>query len=613
MDAEIQKLVGAGKLTKKQGDVLELLVPGSYCQHKSWGFGRVAELNLLLQQVLVDFDEKKGHEMRMDYAASSLQPIPASHILARVAEDAEAIRLMAKDDPLGLVRIVLESYDGKATQERFAASLVPKVFAEEAFRKWWATAKRLMKRDGHFNVPAKRNDPVSLREHAISRAEELIEQFEAAKQLKTKLAVLTEITKSLDAFDSPVEQLQPLVKRIEAEAATNQRLHPAATVEMILGRDEIVAGVEGLEAGRGALEIGAYLLQLGGRVGTVLEQLPAARQRGLIEGLRKAYGDKWTGMALDLMHTGSFRVVNECARVMGDAGCSGLVADALDRWIRERSITSEALLWLCKERKRHYKELVNPALLNAIISALERDQFNEKRTSRLQDLLLDDKELIGDMLAAADIEAAREAMRRLLLTPVFEELAKRSILARIIKLHPSLQSMLEGGEQDEREALIVSWKSLDARKKELEDLVNRQIPANSEEIRIAREYGDLRENFEFKAAKEMQAVLTRRRAELEHDLARARGTDFANPDTSQVSIGTTVDLRTSSGGQLSYSILGAWDSIPERGILSYKTALGQILMGRRVGDAVDLPADLGSEKAEIVSITPFAQASEFVV
>lgn len=615
MDAEIQKLVTTGKLTQKQGDVLNALSPGSYCQHKSWGFGKVAELNLLLQQIIIDFDTKKGHEMQLAYAASSLVPIPGEHILARVDQDAESIRTMAKEDSLALVRIIIESYGGAASQDKFAASLVPKIFEEDAFRKWWANAKRLMKKDGHFNLPVKRNDPVTVREQAISRADELIEQFLSTKHLKTKLTVLAEITKNLDVFDSPVEQLQPLVLRIEAEAAACQRLHPAEAAEMILARDEIVSSIDGIEASRDALEIGAFLLQLGSRTLQVLEQLPAAKQRGLIEGLRKSHGEDWTRVATELMGKGSARVVSECARVLVEAGHTDLVATTLERFIRERSITSEALLWLCKERKRNFKQLINPTLLNAIISALERDQFNEKRTSRLQDLLLDDKDLIPDMMAGADIETAREVLRLLLLTPVFEELAKRSILARIIKMHPSLQSILEGSDDEIRDALVVSWKSLDTRKKELEDLINRQIPANSEEIRIAREYGDLRENFEFKAAKEMQAVLTRRRAELEHDLARARGTDFAQPDTSQVSIGTTVVLKDIASNQtLTYSLLGAWDGDPARGILSYQTAIGQILLGKRVGDRVALPNDDGiTRDIEVVSIQPFADAAEYVV
>ena len=168
--------------------------------------------------------------------------------------------------------------------------------------------------------------------------------------------------------------------------------------------------------------------------------------------------------------------------------------------------------------------------------------------------------------------------------------------------------LLTGGNEEKPGVLIVSWPSLERRKLELDDLVNKQIPKNIEEISIAREYGDLRENFEFKAAKEMQAVLARRRAELERDLGRARGTNFENPDTNAVSIGTVVTLNdTDSGASETYTILGAWDGNPEEHILSYLTTIGQALLGHKVGEVINLPDDKGgsSRTAKIESIKAY--------
>ena len=59
MDAELEKLVESGKLTARGADQLEKLKPGAFCLHKSWGFGRVAEWNLLLNQILIDFPGKR--------------------------------------------------------------------------------------------------------------------------------------------------------------------------------------------------------------------------------------------------------------------------------------------------------------------------------------------------------------------------------------------------------------------------------------------------------------------------------------------------------------------------------------------------------------------------
>jgi transcription elongation GreA/GreB family factor len=113
----------------------------------------------------------------------------------------------------------------------------------------------------------------------------------------------------------------------------------------------------------------------------------------------------------------------------------------------------------------------------------------------------------------------------------------------------------------------------------------------------------LRENFEYKAAKEMQRVLQRRRSEMERELSRARGTDFSNTDTSKVGIGTKVTLRQiASGNTESYHILGAWDGDPARHIISYQTAIAQALIGSKPGDQASLPTESGESPVEIVSV-----------
>jgi transcription elongation GreA/GreB family factor len=101
----------------------------------------------------------------------------------------------------------------------------------------------------------------------------------------------------------------------------------------------------------------------------------------------------------------------------------------------------------------------------------------------------------------------------------------------------------------------------------------------------------------------MQTVLMRRKAELEHMLARARGTSFENVDSSQVSIGTVITLRDRQTDELIvYSVLGAWDSDPENHVVSYQTAIGQTLLGRKPGDSVQLPTETGTREVEIVSV-----------
>ncbi|MGI9242720.1 MAG: GreA/GreB family elongation factor, partial [Verrucomicrobiales bacterium] len=260
-----------------------------------------------------------------------------------------------------------------------------------------------------------------------------------------------------------------------------------------------------------------------------------------------------------------------------------------------------------------------PEICPAIINSLERDHYADRiaKSTRLHDLLSSDKDLIPDLLAEADVNQVRNFARRVKSSPVFEELNRGSLLAKVIKLYPDVQELVSGKEDGKEtepqkmEGLVVSWESLKARQEALEHLIHKEIPDNSKEIQIAREYGDLKENAEYKAAKEMQAVLMRRQAEMEGELSGARGTDFAGADTSSVSIGTKVEFAEVGGGDgESYTILGAWDTDTNKGIISYLSAAGMALLGKSVGDEVALPTeDGGSREVKISEISAYNQAT----
>jgi transcription elongation GreA/GreB family factor len=183
---------------------------------------------------------------------------------------------------------------------------------------------------------------------------------------------------------------------------------------------------------------------------------------------------------------------------------------------------------------------------------------------------------------------------------------KRSLLARIVKSYPAIQSLISGEASKQESNLIVSWESLERRKNEYHELVEKKIPANSKEIALARSYGDLRENHEYKAAKEMQKLLLRRKSELELQLVRARGTDFANPRTDVVGVGTIVHaLDLESNQQEGFTVLGAWDSEPEKGIVSYLSPVAQSLLNHKVGDQVEFEIHGVRHHHRIVSIEAY--------
>src|SRR5437899_11736073 len=136
MEPELEKLVESGKLSAEGAEQLEKLKPGTFCLHRSWGFGRVTEWNLLLNQIVIDFAGKKSHPMQVQYAAENLTPLPPEHFLARKATDLASLKNLARENPAGLVRNILESLDGKATTRQINEWLVGDIFTEAEWTRW---------------------------------------------------------------------------------------------------------------------------------------------------------------------------------------------------------------------------------------------------------------------------------------------------------------------------------------------------------------------------------------------------------------------------------------------------------------------------------------------
>jgi transcription elongation GreA/GreB family factor len=604
MTDDIKKAVEAGKLPKAAGAALAKLPPGTFVQHKSWGYGVIVSQDFLLSQTTVDFKTKKGHSMQLQYAAESLTALPPDHIAAKKFQDLDGVKKTAQSDPAAVVRLVLQSLGGRASQEQITSQLVPDVFTEAAFKKWWEAAKRALKSDPLVGVPQKKSEPYVLRAEGLSQTDELLEAFKAARTLKDQVIALDNLTKALGQFADP-SALQPVVTAIENAARKSVKLDTGGALQLLVVRDEIIAKFPSLNSSPEAPKTAAILLEEDRQLATLLGDLPVSKLKKVVLSLPEAFSDHWSTKAIGLFMKGNAKVVPEAARLLIEKGRMDEFGAAIDKSLRDQSISSEALYWLCEERHGVYGEIAqHPRTLSAILNAMERGQFREKRDRKLQDLLANDQELILDLVAIATDEELREVVRKLILSPVFEEINKRSLLGRIVRVYPEVEELITGKSDDgEKNELIVSWESMAKRKEEYDDLVNKKIPQNRQDIQIARSYGDLRENFEYKSAKEQQRVLNRRKMELDRDLSRARGTDFAGVTDEKVAIGTVVKLRrTKDKGEETYTVLGAWDTDPEKHIISYLSQMAQALIGHVVGDRVQAPTETGENEVEIVSI-----------
>jgi len=603
MKEEFEKLVAAGKVGKQHIDALVALTKSGYCLHRSWGFGKITTVDTVFSRFIIDFQSKAGHTMDLSFAAESLKPIDPNHILARKVADLEGLRQMAALHHLDLIKLVLQSFGGRATIDQIQQVLVPDVIRDD-WKKWWETAKRELKKDGHFQVPIKKTDPVIYQAQEVSLQDRLLAEFRAAKGLKAKLASASEALKFFADLTDAKAAANEIVAGLNTDIITHQRTQPAVALEAIFIRDELgqIAGLPPVADEVKADAVWALLPKFG----PLLESAPASKHRRILQSFRESYPEAWTETALGALNTVSAKVCSELAHLLISEGKLPQLKEALARLISQHQASTELLLWLAKERSDSFADILGPEVFRAMLTAMERDQFNEKKSNRLRDFIIDDQDLLVELIGSADLEVIKDLTRALQLSPCFDDMDKRSLLARIVKSYPAVQSLISGEQSKQDANLVVSWESLERRKNEYTELVQKKIPANSKEIAIARSYGDLRENHEYKAAKEMQKLLMRRKSELEVQLVRARGTDFSNPKTDTVSIGTRVqvtDLATNHAE--TFAVLGAWDSEPEKGMISYLTPVAQAILNHKAGDEVEFELEGSRKRWRIESIEAF--------
>jgi transcription elongation GreA/GreB family factor len=615
MNSEVQKLVLAGKLPAADGEKLSTLEPGTFCFHKSWGVGKVAEWDLLGDRIIMDFEGKPGHPLKISFAVTSLQILPEGHILSRRLSDLPGLQKMAEDKPAELVEDTLKWSGGHMSLDQLDAILKGRIVSEGEYKKWWDGAKRALKAVRHIVVPSKRVDPLILRDQAEKPGAGLVANFIKARDMKGKQAALAAITKDIDLFDNAKEEIVPVLQNITETVGRAFRLQLKESLQLLLCRDELVESIEGAELPAGSLKVSDIVRDERPRIPDAISALPVGHLGRLYRAFPAAFPDRqWVQEVLNHLTRTGGRAVSEIATVLDDNDELDVLAEFLKKAVRNRVLSTDLIIWLVKERTGLATSVFDIDLGHAILGALEEDLMKggSKKTGRLQDIVSSDRDLIAQLVADADEDEVRLFAKRLLSSNYFDELTRRSLMARVIKARPEMEALMaEGAVARQDEALIVSWGSLEKKKEELEDIINVKIPQNKKDIQIAREYGDLRENFEYKSAKQQQAVLLRMQAKYERELRHARGTDFTDAPTDKVGIGTIVEIQDlSDQSRDTYTILGAWDGDVEKNIIAYLSETAKALIGKQVGDELDVPTETQSvnRKVKIVSIRGYAQA-----
>ncbi len=505
--------------------------------------------------------------------------------------------------------------------------------AEKKYRSWWNKTKEQLFRNPCVACPKTKNESYVLREEeeAMKPEQEVLREYFLNREPKKKILLAEKLYKT--ATGDGVEEIKSSLEKIKDELTeaikkamdSSKGLNDADCLHGIWVRNNLIRylyegdeeKVDEIAPQSKQIILKAVSKDPKDGLNNLAKNLPTSYIERFLDLLTRIYTEDWRERMLDLLKYSEGRLTKECIDFLLDWDVSRkshfvkdveiaddgrgtsreLIKKYLAKWLSEQTLHGPVILWIVKNRNENkyedmLKELIGEDLFSALLAAiddcaLQRETIVTTAKIPLAEELDNDKELVGDLLDKSTPETARDLAQTLLLNQGFEELTKKSILARFIKKFPTVQSLVASKAEAKDTRVIVSEWSLAARREELEDIVKNQLPASKLAIEAARELGDLRENSEYKMAREHDELLCARRAQLERDISTANVFDFNTTPTDKVGIGSIVSLKSDKGESLTCSIMGAWDSNTEKNIFSYQTPLAQALIDHKVGETVE--------------------------
>ncbi len=525
------------------------------------GVGRIVEVNEQLSSFKVDL--VGIGEIRVGFRAAGklLTALDEDHFLRRKIETPDQLESLKPSEQL---RELMASYNKPLTAGEVKQAVLGLV-ATKSWSSWWTSARK------HRQVVAEGTGTKRTYRWADTDAdagEAVLQQFGSAT-LEGKLKIFRKEAGRDPALGSK------MAKRLIELGGTRIASKPAIAfaVAAALEREGLDEGAEALSTGQlvdGATDPSSWIPDINDR--TV--------RRTAFELVRRR--DDWANLFPRLLaRETEAKLLDYLGEELRD-GDSEALEVFLDSTIAQPRRQPAAFVWAAERIGREGQDLLeskNPLrLLQSITSVGERPEFSAFKT-RLKQLIADSN-CLATLIARVEedqAEAALEALRRAHL----EEYQREQLTTGVELRFPNVR-------EEQAVGLYALTSSIDARRAELKELLEVEIPANRKAIEEARELGDLRENFEYKSARQRHEYLSARVAEIDGELRRVQPIDLSIVDDAEVRVGSRVvfqdDVKV-------ISILGPWESKPEEDIISYESELAGKILGRAPGDAVDVQGE----------------------
>ena len=595
-------------------DNLRKFAPGAFVYHSSgWGAGKVLEVDPHLKQIKVDLEHKKDHRIAMEAADSILEVLPAESFRALELESGDELQRLAEEEPVEMISRLIESFGNPIALKEIKSRLVPGVIVAKSWNRWWNATKVRLRESGYFRVGDRAPYQVAKLESATNYEDELLEHFRSSEWTEARQAARLVMRGGDRKFPRAYSVVRDELLRM---ALASDVASVAIDAALLLARREDKGdAAEALVNALSRAPLDALISALEGMSQTeecrrALDPLEAARPEDWLDALKGCF---WSRS--DALREVAFTMADRHGEEHGKAFVTELLraprlAPAAFCWLVDRRLSGDTSGSLAHLESLSSKDFL-VLLLDLMEHLVDRDARRVGPGNTMKDLY----RKVDTLLYHGGSGFFREAIRDVpaeQVAGIYHQLVRNSErLPTGLKLLEVIDEVRPGIGAPERaehvwwdvESIYVTRQGLAKRQKEFLVLTEDKIPAIFEAIGKAAEFGDLSENAEFTSAVEERDLLTTRASTIEKELAKAKLLEPGDVRPGPIGLGhrvTVEDLDT--GEELSYSVLGPWDGSPEEGVISYRSPLGEIFIGRESGEEFVAKLPGGSKRYKILDV-----------
>ncbi|AEC01833.1 transcription elongation factor GreA [Parasphaerochaeta coccoides] len=568
---------------------------GTFVFHKTWNIGRIRSIDN--DRVIIDFSHKRNHEMSISMAFSSLLVLPKTHLwVLKSVIPTEKLAARFKTDIVWSLNTLLSSHAGQASFKEMKEELVPSILTAAEWSKWMPLARKELMNNPLFGISATDSDTFTLRNTPISFEEKQYNIFKSERNFYDKVRLVREFIESKGEVES--DSFMEMISYFNDILANTDETDDKKMSSFLL-LDELRNGRYHLSFIRPSKDYTFEELYLGADniVSLFKEIKDSELNKSFITQVMRNVED-WPQVLVSLF---PYYLTTFILDKMKINNHKELVYKILRDSVDAYKEFPEQFLYLARTYAPAQWELAGISHEKLLIAELQLLDYtylcienkkdvteNRKYNKQLHGLLFEDGTLM-DFIKKHDADTARRVYSLLQDINSMEMMGKKIEFKHVIG---ETFSDYAWGDADSRAdtanliptGLLCTQASLDAKRAELDKIMNIDIPEVAKEIGEARELGDLRENSEYKYGKEKQTLLNAQIKKLLEEIDRAQVIQPGAVDTSKTGFGTRISLHDNiEDKDVVYTLMGPWESEPSKNILSFQAPLGTQLMNKTVG------------------------------